>query len=110
MVSFDLEVDDVTDSGITCNVKMPSGPLDLSVYVMATFYADVNKGIRCKSFNVYLSHVSQLIFKILRSAFQLRFATQFTTNFVVLQQKTTTYIVRLYHNFKSTLLRIKTSS
>lgn len=43
MVSFDLEVDEVTDSGIACTVTIPSGPLDLSVYVMATFYVDVKK-------------------------------------------------------------------
>ena len=44
MVSFDLEVDEVTDSGITCTVQIPSGPLDVSVYVMATFYVNVTKG------------------------------------------------------------------
>ena len=44
MVSFDVEVDEVTDSGIACTVTIPSGPLDVSVYVMATFYADVTKG------------------------------------------------------------------
>ena len=44
MVSFDVEVDEVTDSGISCTVTIPSGPLDVSVYVMATFYADVTKG------------------------------------------------------------------
>ena len=44
MVSFGVEVDEVTDSGIACTVEIPSGPLDVSVYVMATFYADVTKG------------------------------------------------------------------
>ena len=50
MVSFDVEVDEVTDSGIACTVTIPSGPLDVSVYVMATFYVDVSKG---KKYNVH---------------------------------------------------------
>jgi hypothetical protein len=49
MVSFDLEVDEVTDSGISCTVTIPSGPLDVSVFVMATFYADVTKGTQIYS-------------------------------------------------------------
>lgn len=44
MVTFDVDVDEVTDSGIACTVQIPSGPLDVSVYVIATFYADVTKG------------------------------------------------------------------
>ncbi len=55
MVSFDLEVDEVTDSGISCTVTIPSGPLDVSVYVIATFYADVTKGKKsCYTKSFYL--------------------------------------------------------
>ena len=55
MVSFDLEVDEVTDSGISCTVTIPSGPLDVSVFVMATFYADVTKGT--KTYCIYCFHL-----------------------------------------------------
>lgn len=43
IVSYDLDVDEVTDSGIACTVQVPSGPLDVSVYVMSAFYVDVTK-------------------------------------------------------------------
>ena len=45
ITSYDVDVDEVTDSGISCTVSLPNGPLDVSVYVMATFYADVIKGM-----------------------------------------------------------------
>lgn len=52
MVSLDVDVDEVTDSGIACTVKFPNGPLDLSVYVMATVYADVTNGMKIKYWKI----------------------------------------------------------
>ena len=45
IVSYDVDVDEVTDRGISCTVSIPNGPLYVSVYIMATFYADVTKGM-----------------------------------------------------------------